>query len=101
MRARILTVAAASGALTLVAAADIASAETLNHLRMELYKSKVPEGSIPGHPDQNIAKRPPPPVVTIHREPNPDEPGYVAPRSRGTVHHYGAPSCHDDVCESE
>jgi hypothetical protein len=121
MRARILAVLAASAALSLAAvAADTASAMTLEHIRTELSKSKVPAGSIPGHPDQTIVKKlPPTPVpqpapgggisssgnggqgVPIYRSPNPDEPGYVAPASHGTVHQYHGPSCHDDVCESE
>lgn len=115
MRARILAVLAASAALSLVAvAADTASAMTLEHIRAELSKSKVPAGSIPGHPDQTIVKKlPPTPVphpaqinspgiggkpVPIYRSPNPDEPGYVGPVSHG--HPYGTPSCHDGVCES-
>jgi hypothetical protein len=49
-----------AGMLAIVVAADTASAETLEHLRNQLGNSKVPAGSIPGHPDQNIAKKPPP-----------------------------------------
>jgi hypothetical protein len=52
-----------AGILTFVVAPDTASAETLEHLRTQLGNSKVPAGSIPGHPDQNIAKKPPPTAV--------------------------------------
>jgi hypothetical protein len=52
-----------AGMLAIVVAADTASAETLEHLRTQLSKSKVPAGSIPGHPDQNIAKKLPPTPV--------------------------------------
>jgi hypothetical protein len=52
-----------AGMLAIVVAADTASAETLEHLRTQLGNSKVPAGSIPGHPDQNIAKKPPPTAV--------------------------------------
>jgi hypothetical protein len=87
-----LTATAFAGMLATVVAADTASAETLQHLRndlkmRELDKPKVRAGSVPGHPDEMISttpkKPPPPPTTRFVREPNPDEPGYVAPVRRG------------------
>jgi hypothetical protein len=87
-----LTATAFAGMLATIVAADTASAETLQHLRNDLKmrefnKPKVRAGSLPGHPNKMISttpKRPPPaPTTRIVREPNPDEPGYVAPVRHG------------------
>jgi hypothetical protein len=105
-----LVAAAFAGMLATFVAANTASAATIeqlqNYIKMrDLDKPKVRAGSLPGHPDKMISakpKKPPPaPTVRIVREPNPDEPGYVAPVSRGKVHRYQDTVCHDGTCVSE
>jgi hypothetical protein len=100
--------AALAGMLAMVVAADTAFAESLRHIKTEIEIKKHPKvraDSVPGHPDKIIFRTPqkPPPASTtgIKREPNPDEPGYVEPVSRGTKHRYGDTVCHDGTCVSE
>ena len=91
-----LVPAALAGMLAMFGAADIASAESLQHIRNRLeIQSEIGKTRVP-------APAPPPaPMAEIKRDPNPDEPGYVAPRRRGPVRPYHDTVCHDGTCVSE
>jgi hypothetical protein len=102
-----LVPAALAGTLVVVVAAD-ASAETLEHLRIQLIKPqpKVRAGSLPGHPDKDIAR---PTVKTKVPPPAPDPrpSGLELPADRSNLeprtgtHTFHAPVCNGDTCESE
>lgn len=91
-----LVPAAFAGMLAMFVATDIASAESLQHLRNELkIRNELGKTRVP-------APAPPPaPMAEIRRDPNPDEPGYVAPRRRGTVRRHQETECHDGTCVSD
>jgi hypothetical protein len=91
-----LAPAAFAGMLAMFVAADTASAESLQHLRNELkIRSELGKTRVPA-PAPPLA-----PMVEMRRDPNPDEPGYVAPPRRGPVHRYQGTECHDGTCVSE